>query len=66
MVQSVSGKKGFLVRFKYEFNKDMSSNQLTAVIVERIPENKESEVPTISAIPDDQARCRCAITNFRA
>ena len=29
-------------------------NQLSAVTVERIPDTKEAEVPTISTTPDDK------------
>ena len=29
------------------------TNQISAVTVQRIPDTKEAEVPTISSIPDD-------------
>ena len=36
-VQLLSGKKGLLVRFQYGCEKDMTSNQLTAVTIEKSP-----------------------------
>ena len=54
MVQGVSGKKRFLVRFQYGYKKDMTSNQLTSVIVEKIPVEKELDVHTITDIPDEK------------
>ena len=33
--------------------KDMTLNQLTVMTLERSPVTKESEVPTISVIPDE-------------
>ena len=47
----VSGKKSFLVRLQDGFEKNISSNQLTIVIVENIPEEKEPEVTAITNIP---------------
>ena len=43
-VKEVSGIKRFLVSFQDGCEKNISSNQLTIVIVENIPEEKESEV----------------------
>ena len=53
VVQGVSGKKRFLVRFQDGCENDMTSNQLTILIVENSPVEKELEVPTITEIPDD-------------
>ena len=47
----VIGEKSFLVMFQYSFNKDTSLNQITVVIVDRTPNTKEADVPTISSIP---------------
>ena len=47
------GKKRILVRFQYGFKKELISNQLTAVAVERMPETEESTVPTVYVIPVD-------------
>ena len=54
MVKGVLGKKRLLVRFKYGRKKNLSSNQLTIVIVDNIPEEKEPEVFAIPEIPKDQ------------
>ena len=43
----------FILRFQYGFKKVLILNQLSAVIVEKIPETKEADVPTISTIPDE-------------
>ena len=51
----VSGKKSFLVRFQDWFENNISSNQLTIVIVENIPEEKEPEVSAIPEIPEEKA-----------
>ena len=56
MVQGVSGRIRFLVRFHNVCKKNMSSNQLTVVIVEKIPEEKEPEVSEIDEIPDEQVK----------
>ena len=53
MVQGVSGKRRFLVRFQYGFEKDLTSNQLTAVTVDNIPVDEKPEMSMISVIPDD-------------
>ena len=52
-VQVISGMKRLLVRFQDSFKKDLTSNQLTVVIVEKIPVEKKPEVPTIPEIPDE-------------
>ena len=53
VVKVLSYKRKLLVRFKDLCEKYLTSNQLTIVIVESIPMTKESEVPTISVIPDE-------------
>ena len=53
MVQGVSGKKSFLMRFQYGFKKDITSNQLAVVILEKSPVEEESKVPMITVIPDE-------------
>ena len=55
VVQIVSAKKRFLVRLQGGFEKNISSNQLTIVIVENIPEEKEPEVSAIPEIPEEKA-----------
>ena len=52
MVQGISGKKRFLVRFQYGCKKDLTSKQLTVLILEKIPVEEEPRVPMISVIPD--------------
>ena len=42
----------FILRFQYGFKKVLILKKLFAVAVERIPDTKEAEVPTISKIPD--------------
>ena len=42
------------MRFQNGCEKNLSSNQLTAVIVEKIPEEKEPEVSEISDITEEQ------------
>ena len=42
VVQVFSGKRILLVRFQYGYEKGMTSNQLTTMIVDVIPINKES------------------------
>ena len=53
MVQGVSGKKRFLVRFYNGFEKDMTSNQPTVVVVEKFLVTEESEVPRIYEQPNE-------------
>ena len=53
VVQGVSGKKRFLVRFQDGYKKDMTSNQLTVVILDNIPVEEEPTVPMITVIPDE-------------
>ena len=54
MVQLISWKKRFLARFQDGCDKSISSNQLTIVIVHKIPEEKEPEVFNNSEIPEEQ------------
>ena len=52
--QGVSVRGRLLMRFQNGCKKNMSSNQLTVVIVENIPEEKEPEVSDIVEILEDQ------------
>ena len=54
MVQGVSCRRRFLVSFQSGYENNLSSNQLTVVIVEKIPEEKEPEVSEIPEIPKEQ------------
>ena len=54
MVQGVLGRRRFLVRFNNVFENNLSSNQLTVVIVEKIPVEEEHEVSTIPEILEDK------------
>ena len=54
VVQGVSGRRKFFVIFQNRCENNLSSNQLTAVIVEKILVEKEPEVFTIPEIPEDQ------------
>ena len=54
VVQGISGRRRFLLRFQNGCKKNMSSNKLTVVIVERILVEEEPEVSTIPEIPEDQ------------
>ena len=49
VVQDVSGRKRFLVRFHIGCKKTLSSNQLTVVILDKIPVEEE---PLVSTIPE--------------
>ena len=40
--------------FQYECKKDLTSNELTILIVENIPVEEEPEVPMIIEIPEEQ------------
>ena len=60
------------MRFQNECEKNFSSNQLTVVIVEKIPVEEELEVSTIIRIPEDQVnqetgyyRCVQVIVQFK-
>ena len=54
VVQGVSGRRRFLVRFHNWCKKNLSSNQLTVMIVDKIPVEEEPLVSTITEIPEDQ------------
>ena len=54
MVLGVSGRRRFLVRFQNECKKNLSLNQLTAVLIEKIPVEEEPEISTISEIHENQ------------
>ena len=54
MVQGVLGKKRFLARFQDGCKNNLSSNELTIVIVEKIPEEEEPEVFENPEIPEKQ------------
>ena len=54
VVQGVSGRTSFFVSFQDGRKKNLSSNQITVVIVEKIPEEKEPEVSEIAEIPEEQ------------
>ena len=47
----VSGKRRLLERFQNGCEKDLTSNQITVVKVEKRSVDEEPEVPTISVIP---------------
>ena len=53
VVQGVSDNRRFLVIFKDWYENNMTSNQITILIVESGPMNEEAEVTTISVIPDE-------------
>ena len=42
------------MRFQYDCKNNLSSNQLTIVILEKIPVEKEPEVPINHEIPEEQ------------
>ena len=44
--------------FQNSYEKNMSLNQLTVVIVEKILEEKEPEVSKISDIPEEKVKLR--------
>ena len=54
VVQGISGKKRLLVRFQDGCKKNLYLNQLTIVIAEKIPEEKEPQVFTNPEIPEEQ------------
>ena len=54
VVQGVSGSRSFLVKFHNGCENNLSLNQLTVVIVEKIPEEKEPEVSETAEIPEEQ------------
>ena len=52
VVQVLYWEKRFLVRFQDGYKKDLTSNKLTIVIVEKSLVGEEPEVPTIPEMPD--------------
>ena len=52
LLQDILGKKRFLVSFQYGCENNLSLNQLTIFIVEKIPEDKEPEVFKNREIPE--------------
>ena len=56
MVQGVSGRRRFLVRFQNWCKNYLSSNQLTVVILDKIPVEEEPLVSTIPEIPEDKVK----------
>ena len=55
-MQGVSGKMRFLVRFQDGCKNKMSLNQLTIVIVDNIPEEKEPDIYAIVEIHEEQVK----------
>ena len=53
VVQAISGKRRFLVRFHDGCEKNLSSNQLTVVAAHEILVEEAPEVSTIPEIPED-------------
>ena len=53
MAQGVSGKRRFLLRFKYGCDKDMTLDQLATMTVEKSPMTEEAKVTTIYVITDE-------------
>ena len=56
VVQCVLWRRRFLVRFQNGCENNLSSNQLTVVIVEKIQVEEDPEVVTIPEIPEDQVK----------
>ena len=54
VVQGVLGRNRFLVRFKNGCEKNLSSNQLTVRLLDKVLVEEEPEVSTIPEIPEDQ------------
>ena len=54
VAQLISAKKRFLERFQYVWERDMNSNKITIVIVEKIPAEEEPEVPMNTEIPEEK------------
>ena len=72
VVQGISGRSRFFVRFQNRFKKNLSLNQLNFVIVDKILVEEESLVSTIPEIPEDQVekqkgyyRCVYVILQFK-
>ena len=54
VVQGVSGKHSFFLRFQDGCEKDINPNELTVVTVDNIPVGEEPKVRTIAVIPDEK------------
>ena len=54
VVQGISEKRRLLVCFQDRCEKYLTSNQRTVVVVDNIPMDKETEVPTVSVICDGE------------
>ena len=54
VVQGVSGRRRLLMRFQNGCKNNLSSNQLTVVIVDKIPAEEEPSVSMIPEIPEDR------------
>ena len=56
VVQGVSVRRRFLVRFQNGCEKNLSSNQLTVAIIDKISVEEEPLVSLIPEIPEDQVK----------
>ena len=56
LVQGVLWRRRLLVRFHNGCENNLSSNQLTVVVVKKISVEEEPEVSTIPEIPEDQVK----------
>ena len=72
LVQSVSGRRRFLVMFQNGCEKNLSSDQFTIVVVDKILVEEEPEVSTIPEIPEDNVekqkgyyRCVYVLQQFK-
>ena len=54
VIQGISGKKRFLVRFQYGCEKYLTSNQLAIVILQKSLVEEETKVHMIPEIPKEQ------------
>ena len=54
VVKDVSGRRKFLVKFQNGCKNILSLNEITVVIVEKIPVEEEPEVSMIPEITEDQ------------
>ena len=53
VVKEVSGKRRFLLTFQDVFEKDLTSNKTTIMILDNIPMPEETDMSTIYVIPDE-------------
>ena len=72
VVQGFSGRRRFLVSFQNGCGNNLSSDQLTVVIVDKLPVEEEPLVSTIPEIPEDQVeknkgyyRCFYVLLQFK-